>query len=121
MAHYIGKIIFNKFLGFRIADVWNEDEMRDEKCIVIPIQQNGIQKWNNEWQFWFRGMAYRNPQGSFSHFLMKYISTKDIRKMSARQIELFANHNIGVMKKTSNTQNTMNQEDDLDDFINKNI
>ena len=98
MAHYLGKIDFNKLIGVKIADV--DIYGRKVKCLVVPMDDNGIQNWNGEIQFWFRAFAYREKRGKFSHFLMKYIPMKDIKKLSAKQIETFANNSIGALMKS---------------------
>lgn len=98
MSHFIGKINLSSLLNVSIADV--EQCGRTVKCLVIPIQDNGIQNWNGELQLWFRAFAYREKRGRFSHFIMKYIPMKDIKRMTAKQIETFANHSIGAMMKT---------------------
>lgn len=86
-------------IGVKIADV--DMYGRKVKCLVVPMDDNGIKVWNDEFQLWFRAFAYREKKGRFSHFLMKYIPYKDIKRMSASQIEAFANHSIGAMMKTS--------------------
>ena len=98
MSHFIGKINLSSLLNVSIADV--EQCGRTVKCLVIPIQDNGIQNWNGELQLWFRAFAYREKRGRFSHFIMKYIPMKDIKKLSAKQIETFANNSIGAMMKS---------------------
>lgn len=96
---YLGKINLNALLGVKIADV--DMYGRKVKCLVVPLDDNGIKVWNDELQLWFRAFAYRERKGRFSHFLMKYIPYKDIKRMSASQIEAFANRSIGSMMKTS--------------------
>lgn len=98
MSHFIGKINLSSLINVSIADI--EQCGRTVKCLVIPIQDNGIQNWNGELQLWFRAFAYREKRGKFSHFLMKYIPMKDIKKLSAKQIETFANNSIGAMMKS---------------------
>lgn len=95
---YLGKINLNALLGVKIADV--DMYGRKVKCLVVPLDDNGIKAWNDELQLWFRAFAYREKRGKFSHFLMKYIPIKDIKRMSAKQIETFANHSIGAMMKS---------------------
>lgn len=95
---YLGKINLNALLGVKIADV--DMYGRKVKCLVVPLEDNGIQIWNDELQLWFRAFAYREKRGKFSHFLMKYIPMKDIKRMSAKQIETFANNSIGAMMKS---------------------
>jgi hypothetical protein len=107
MSHFIGKINLSSLLNVSIADV--EQCGRTVKCLVIPIQDNGIQIWNDELQLWFRAFAYREKRGKFSHFLMKYIPMKDIKKLSAKQIETFANSSIGAMMKTGAKEENENE------------
>lgn len=98
MSHYLGKIVLSDLIDVSIADV--EMYGRTVKCLVVPMQENGIQDYHGELQLWFRAFKYREPKGRFSHFLMKYIPMKDIKKLSAKQIETFANHSIGAMMKS---------------------
>ena len=98
MAHFLGKLNFNALIGVKIADI--DEYGRKVKAVVIPMEDNGIKAWNDELQLWFRAFAYREKRGKFSHFLMKYIPLKDIKKLSAKQIETFANHSIGAMMKS---------------------
>lgn len=99
MAHFLCKLNFNALIGVKIADV--EMYGRTVKCAVVPLEDNDIKMYNDELQLWFRAFAYRERKGRFSHFLMKYIPYKDIKRMSASQIEAFANRSIGAMMKTS--------------------
>lgn len=99
MAHFLGKLCLNELIGVKIADV--EMYGRTVKCAVVPLEDNGIKVYNDELQLWFRAFAYREKKGRFSHFLMKYVPYKEIKRMSASQIEAFANHSIGAMMKTS--------------------
>lgn len=98
MAHFLCKLNFNALIGVKIADV--DMYGRTVKCVVLPMADNDIKDWNGELQLWFRAFAYREKRGKFSHFLMKYIPMKDIKRMSAKQIETFANHSIGAMMKS---------------------
>lgn len=107
MAHYLGKIDFSKMNGVKIADV--DMYGRKVKCLVVPMDDNGIQIWNDELQLWFRAFAYREKRGKFSHFLMKYIPMKDIKKLSAKQIETFANNSIGAMMRTGAKEENENE------------
>ena len=107
MSHYLGKMILSNLINVSIADV--EQCGRTVKCVVIPIQDNGIQNWKGEIQLWFRAFAYREKKGRFSHFLMKYIPIKDIKKLSAKQIETFANNSIGAMMKTGAKEENENE------------
>lgn len=95
---YLGKINLNALIGVKIADI--DEYGRKVKAVVIPMEDNGIKVWNDELQLWFRAFAYREKRGKFSHFLMKYIPINDIKRMSAKQIEAFANHSIGAMMKS---------------------
>ena len=95
---YLGKINMNALLGVQLADV--EMYGRKVKCAIVPLEENDIKAWNDELQLWFRAFKYREPKGRFSHFIMKYIPQKDIKKLSAKQIEAFANHSIGAMMRT---------------------
>lgn len=120
MSHFIGKINLSSLLNVSIADV--EQCGRTVKCLVIPIQDNGIQNWNGELQLWFRAFAYREKRGKFSHFLMKYIPMKDIKKLSAKQIEAFANHSIGALMKSDNkSDEDITKTQTTSDYINDNI
>ena len=107
MAHYLGKIDFNKLIGVKIADV--DMYGRKVKCMVVPLEDNGIKVWGDELQLWFRAFAYREKRGKFSHFLMKYIPMKDIKKLSAKQIETFANNSIGAMMRTGAKEDNENE------------
>ena len=109
MAHYLGKIDLNSLIGTAIADV--DMDGRTVKCVVLPMADNDIKDWNGELQLWFRAFKYREPRGKFSHFLMKYIPIKDIKRMSASQIEKFANHSIGAMMKTDAKENYTEQQE----------
>lgn len=110
MAHYLGKINLNALLGVKLADVNVDGE--EKKCLVIPIQDNDIVHWKDEWQLWFRAFYYKEPRTKFTHFLMKFIPQKDISRMSSKQIEQFANHSIGAMKKTGyDAENELNNEE----------
>lgn len=103
----IGKINLNALLGVQLADV--EMYGRKVKCAIVPLEDNGIQIWNDELQLWFRIFKYRESKGRFSHFIMKYIPQKDIKKLSAKQIEAFANHSIGAMMKTGAKEDNDNE------------
>lgn len=99
MAHFIGKIDFNSLVNVQIADVEYDDEIK--KCICIPIKDNDITQWKDEWQLWFRAFGYHEPQGRFTHFLMKFIPRSAIVKMSQQQLEKLARHRIGSMVKST--------------------
>lgn len=104
---YLGKINLNALIGVKIADV--DMYGRKVKCLVLPMEDNGIKAWGDELQLWFRAFAYREKRGKFSHFLMKYIPMKDIKKLSAKQIETFANNSIGAMMKTGAKEENENE------------
>lgn len=97
-GHFIGKFIFNRLIDIKVADVDYPTETK--KCLIIPINDNGIRQWNGEWEMWFRALRYHNPKGKFTHFLMKYIPISSIKNLSQRQIEAFANHSIGNMMRS---------------------
>ena len=115
---YLGKINLNALIGVKIADV--DMYGRKVKCVVVPMEDNGIKAWGDELQLWFRIFKYREPKGRFSHFIMKYIPQKDIKKLSAKQIEAFANHSIGAMMK-SDAKSEENEIQEKNDFINENL
>lgn len=115
---YLGKINLNALIGVKIADV--DMYGRKVKCLVVPMDDNGIKAWGDELQLWFRAFAYREKRGKFSHFLMKYIPMKDIKKLSAKQIETFANNSIGAMMKTGVNESQTVQEE-KSDFIKDNL
>lgn len=97
--HYVGKLNFNALVNVRMADVNYGSETK--KCLVIPIEDNDIKPYGNEWQLWFRAFAYRTQTGSFSHFLMKFIPRAAIKKMSQSQIEQFSQRRLGGLMKSS--------------------
>lgn len=103
----IGKINLNALLGVQLADV--EMYGRKVKCAIVPLEENDIKAWGDELQLWFRAFKYREPKGRFSHFIMKYIPQKDIKRMTAKQIEAFANHSIGAMMKTGAKEDNENE------------
>lgn len=107
MSHFIGKINLSSLLNVSIADV--EQCGRTVKCVVIPIQDNGIQNWNGELQLWFRAFKFRENKGRFTHFLMRFVPIKDIKKLSAKQIETFANNSIGAMMRTGAKEENENE------------
>ena len=104
---YLGKINLNALIGVKIADV--DMYGRKVKCLVVPLEDNGIKAWGDELQLWFRAFAYREKRGKFSHFLMRYIPMKDIKKLSAKQIETFANNSIGAMMRTGTKEDNENE------------
>ena len=118
MSHYLGKIVLSDLLDVSVADV--EMYGRTVKCVVLPMKENDIVQYNGELQLWFRAFKYREPKGRFSHFLMKYIPMKDIKRMSASQIEKFANNSIGAMMRTD-TKVTISEEEEKSDFIKDNL
>lgn len=99
MAHFLGKFNFNSLSGVEIAEVEKDGVVT--KCLLIPITENGIVSYKDEMQLWFMAFAYREPRGKFTHFLMKYVPKRYIKKMSSTQFETFANHSIGAMRKSS--------------------
>lgn len=119
MAHFVGKLNLNSLIGVKTADV-NIDGLY-KKCLVIPIKDNEIIQWNDEMQLWFRAVAYRKPANRFTHFLMKFIPKSAIKRMSANQIEAFANHKIGGLIKTDVKTSQTNEELDTNSFIQNNI
>lgn len=104
---FLGKLDFSKMIGVKIADI--DEYGRKVKALVIPMADNGITEYHGELQLWFRAFKYREPRGKFSHFLMKYIPMKDIKKLSAKQIETFANNSIGAMMKTGAKEDNENE------------
>ena len=93
-----------------------------EKGIFIPFKDNDIIQYGEEWQLWFRAIAYRERKGRFSHFLMKFIPRSQIKKMSSAQIEAFANHSIGAMIKNDKVEKDEPSEVvETTDFIKDNI
>lgn len=119
MANFVGKITFNHFIGLQVADI--DLDGQEKKCLMIPIQDNGIINYNGEWQYWFRAFKYREQKGRFSHFLMKFVPRSQIKKLSAAQLEAFAKHKIGGLIK-SDTAICANTEDlDTDSFIQNNL
>ena len=119
MSHYVGKLNFNSLAGTRIMEIEHDGIV--EKGIFVPITPNGIVQWKDEMQLWFRAFGFHNPKTRFSHFLMKFIPRKDIKKLSASQLEAFANHSIGGMIKVNAKSDDKQNEFDTEDFIQKNI
>lgn len=119
MANFVGKIIFNHFIGLRVADM--EIDGREQKCLLIPIQDNDIINYNGEWQYWFRAFKYREQRGRFSHFLMKFVPRSMIKRLSATQIEAYAKHKIGGLITTNTINCDKNEELDANSFIKANI
>lgn len=102
MAHYVGKINFASFVDMTIAEVEYDDEVK--KCICIPIKDNNIQQWHDEWQMWFRAVRHSTEGHSFSHFIMRYIPYNDIKRMTHNQLEMMSRHSIGAMKKSTGSE-----------------
>lgn len=123
MGHFVGKLALNKLMNTLVMEIDVDREVK--KGIFIPFKDNDIVHWETsdngeEWQLWFRAFAYRQPKSRFTHFLMKFIPKQAIKKLSASQLEAFANHQIGGMIKTDNTtpsETTL----DTTDFIQQNI
>lgn len=108
-------------LGVKIADVETDGDI--QKCLVIPIKDNDIIQWGDEWQLWFCGIGYHEPRGRFTHFLMKFIPKSTIKKMSASQLEAYANHAIGGMIKLGKHNGKGNNTNTIDteDYIKNNL
>ena len=104
---FLGKINLNALIGVKIADI--DEYGRKVKAVVIPMDDNGIKAWGDELQLWFRAFAYRENKGRFTHFLMRFVPIKDIKKLSAKQIETFANNSIGAMMKTGAKEDNENE------------
>ena len=119
MANFIGKIDFNKLIGVKIADI--EIDGRTQKYVMVPMTDNDIVQWNDELQLWFRAMAYREPVGRFTHFIMKFIPRKSIQKLSAAQLEAFAAHKIGGMIKSDYKPKDSDIKIETNTFISDNI
>ena len=94
---FVGKFVLNSLIRTAVMEV--ERDGMVEKGIFIPFKDNDIVQWKDEIQLWFRAVAYRERKSWFSHFLMKSIPTSQIKRMSAAQIEAFANRSIGGMSK----------------------
>ena len=119
MASFVGKIDLNSLLGVKIADA--EIDGQFKKCVLIPLKDNDVVQWNDELQLWFRAIAYRQPSGRFTHFIMKFIPKSAIKRMSANQIEAFANHKIGGLIKTDMKESVPAEEVDTNSFIQNNL
>ena len=119
MASFVGKLNFSALIGVKVADIQVDGEWK--KALVIPIKDNDITQWNDEWQLWFRAIAYRQPLGRFTHFIMKFIPKKAIKRLSANQLEAFANHKIGGLIKTDYKTEEPAVEVDANTFIQNNI
>ena len=119
MANFVGKITFNHFVGLQVADI--ELDGQEKKCLLIPIQDNGITNYNGEWQYWFRAFKYREQKGRFSHFIMKFVPRSMIKKLSATQLEAYANHKIGGLITTNTTDCNANEDLDTNSYIKANL
>lgn len=119
MAHFVGKLDFQSLVGTKIMEIEHDGTV--EKGIFIPIAANGIVQWGDEMQLWFRAFAYRNPKARFTHFLMKFIPREAVRKLSASQLEAFANHQIGGMIRVDAKTDKEPKELNTEDFISNNI
>lgn len=115
----IGKINLNNLIGIQIADV--ETDVGVEKCAIIPLKANDVVLWEGELQLWFRIVRYREPRGRFTHFLMKFIPRRQIKKLSAAQMEVFANHSIGAIMQMKHVTGEEPKEEETPDFIQNNI
>lgn len=118
MGHYVGKIDFNSLIGTRIMEIEHDGTV--EKGVFVPISENGIVRWKGELQLWFRAFAYREPKSRFTHFIMKFVPRSSIKKMSAAQLEKFANTHIGGMMKSDRDRGGA-EEIGTDEFISENI
>lgn len=119
MASFVGKLNFSALIGVKVADIEVDGEQK--KVLLIPVKDNDITLWNDEWQLWFRAIPYRNPLNRFTHFIMKFIPKSAIKRMSANQIEAFANHKIGGLIKTDYRTEEPAVEVDANTFIQNNI
>ena len=119
MSHFVGKLDFHSLVGTKIMEIEHDGAV--EKGIFVPIAANGIVQWGDELQLWFRAFAYRIPKSRFTHFLMKFIPREAIKKLSAAQLEAFANHQIGGMIKVDTKSEKEPKELDTEDFIQNNI
>lgn len=102
----VGKIILDRLDNVTIADVEYDDGVK--KCVCIPIEDNNIVRYKNQWQLWYRRFPYRQPTGKFTHFLMKFIAKKDIARMSHEQLEKFSIYAIGEEKSLKKQEQEVN-------------
>lgn len=122
MAHFVGKINLSSLLGTRIMEI--DRGAFVEKGIFIPIKENDIVQWGDEWQLWFRAVAYRERKSRFTHFFMRFIPRSQIKKMSATQLDAYANNAIGGMIKTGkDNEGQANEQPEIDtvDYIKNNL
>ena len=121
MAHFVGKINLSSLIGVEIAEVERGNDI--QKCLLIPIKDNDLVQWGDEWQLWFRAVAYRERRSRFTHFLMKFIPRSQIKKMSAAQLETYANRAIGGMIKSGKDEGEQEQTQEIDttDYIKNNL
>jgi len=116
---FVGKFVLNSLIRTAVMEV--ERDGMVEKGIFIPFKDNDIVQWKDEIQLWFRAVAYRERKSWFSHFLMKSIPTSQIKRMSAAQIEAFANRSLGGMSKVDSKSEIEIQNINQEDFISQNI
>lgn len=119
MAHFVGKLNFMALVNVEIAEVERDGEVK--KCLLIPIKDNDLVQWRDEIQLWFRAFAWRSPKTRFSHFLMKFVPRSVIKRLSAEQLEIFANHSIGGMIKVDARGNEPKPELDTEASVNDNL
>lgn len=116
---FVGKFVLNSLIRTAVMEI--ERDGMVEKGIFIPFKDNDIVQWKDEIQLWFRAVAYRERKSWFSHFLMKSIPTSQIKRMSASQIEAFANRSLGGMSKVDTKSEIEIQNINQEDFISQNI
>jgi len=116
---FVGKFVLNSLIRTAVMEI--ERDGMVEKGIFIPFKDNDIVQWKDEIQLWFRAVAYRERKSWFSHFLMKSIPTSQIKRMSASQIEAFANRSLGGMSKVDSKSEIEIQNINQEDFISQNI
>ena len=116
---FVGKFVLNSLIRTAVMEV--ERDGMVEKGIFIPFKDNDIVQWKDELQLWFRAVAYRERKTWFSHFLMKSIPTSQIKRMSAAQIEAFANKSIGGMSKIDSKTEIDVPDINQESFIQQNI
>lgn len=116
---FVGKFVLNSLIRTAVMEVERDGIV--EKGIFIPFQANDIVQWKDELQLWFRAVAYRERKSWFTHFLMKSIPTSQIKRMSAAQIEAFANKSIGGMSKMDSKTEIDIQNINQEDFISNNL
>ena len=116
---FVGKFVLNSLIRTAVMEI--ERDGMVEKGIFIPFKDNDIVQWKDELQLWFRAVAYRKRKSWFTHFLMKSIPTSQIKRMSAAQIEAFANRSLGGMSKVDSKSEIEIQNINQEDFISQNI